>query len=444
MKKLFFLIMLMISSLGFSQQELIENFESTPPSTYTFAGFEGLGSASIVADPAAGGTRLNGLKLVSVSTGNPWQGAEVILQTSKIRLTTDKTVKVDVYSSQAFTMLGKMEMGGPASAASATYNTPGVWQTLTFTFTQALDGTATANGDYSKIVFFPGWKADNSGFQTPANFTVYVDNITAVKAVIAPDALPGTAAPTPPNRNASDVYSLFSDTYANIPIDTWSAPWDDSDIVDLQIAGNNTKKITFTNFLGVDFSVAGHHLNATAMERFHIDIWTETATLDKSFNFKFSNWNGGAAEANAISFSTTNASSPALPNPNPGTWISIDVPLTAMAGLRNDLAQFIITSNLGIVYVDNIYLYKGTSLGTTKFETSNIEMYPNPVKNTLNISADASINKISVYNVLGQEVITSSPKSNSITIQTSFLSKGVYVVKAEIDGKVSTTKFVKE
>ncbi len=166
------------------------------------------------------------------------------------------------------------------------------------------------------------------------------------------------AAPTPPGRNADDVISLFSNAYNNIVIDTWSADWDDSDIEDLQIEGNDTKKISFTNFIGVDFQSS--RFDASAFTHFHMDIYTFTDTQDKSFNLKFSNWNGGAGEANAIEYSVHNGNF--LTNPNPGTWISLDIPLANFTAIgnadRSDLVQFVITSNLGVVYVDNIYLYK--------------------------------------------------------------------------------------
>ena len=96
------------------------------------------------------------------------------------------------------------------------------------------------------------------------------------------------------------------------------------------------------------------------------------------------------------------------------------------------------------VYVDNIYLYKGTALATEKFETSNVKMYPNPVKNTLTIEANSTIDKIAVYSILGQEVISKSPKSSSTTLQTSALQKGTYIVKSTIEGKTATSKFIKE
>jgi len=71
-------------------------------------------------------------------------------------------------------------------------------------------------------------------------------------------------------------------------------------------------------------------------------------------------------------------------------------------------------------------------------------MYPNPVKNTLTIEANSTIQKVSIYTILGQEVLTASPKINSATIQTSELNKGIYMVNTQVDGAISTTKIIKE
>jgi hypothetical protein len=83
-------------------------------------------------------------------------------------------------------------------------------------------------------------------------------------------------------------------------------------------------------------------------------------------------------------------------------------------------------------------------LSTAKFDRTSIKMYPNPVSNTLTIDANSSIQKVSVYNILGQEVMTKSPKSESTTLQTSALEKGTYIVKTDIDGNISTNKLIKE
>lgn len=449
MKKITLLITLLSFSFGFAQQVVVQNFET--PSSFTFVGFEGLASASIEMDPEVGGTRMNNLRLVSQSGGNPWQGAEVLQQNTLIKLTTVKTVQIDVYATQAFTLLAKVEVGGPNSAASQNYTTPNAWQTLTFTFTQGLDGTTTADGNYQKIVFFPNWNPTNAGFLPPGNFTVYVDNITSEATPILPPAEPATAAPTPPARPVDDVKSIFSDAYAPISVigytgedNTYNNSWCGANTTLVQIQGNNTHKVTGLGCEGVTF-LAGR-FDATTFTHFHIDIWTETATLDKSFNVKFSNWNGGAGEANAIEFSVNNSNF--LTNPNPGTWISLDIPLANFAPIvnanRNDIVQFVITSDLGTVFYDNLYLHKNTVLSVSSFEKSNIKMYPNPATTNFTIEAQDNIEKIAVLNMLGQEVISKTLNNQQATIDISSLQVGVYVVKATINGTVSTSRIVKE
>lgn len=454
MKKITLLFVLITTTLVSAQQVVVQNFET--PASFTFAGFEGLSSASIDVDPAIGGTRMNSLKLVSQSTGNPWQGAEVVQQNTNLKLTTDKTVSIDVYSAQAFTMLAKVEtLGATAtvSAAAQSYTTPNTWQTLTFTFTQSLDGTGVANGNYQKIVFFPNWKATNDGFNAPGNFTVYIDNVTSEAApiVVVPTPQPATAAPTPPSRPVADVKSIFSDAYTPISTigytgedNTFNNSWCGANTTLVSIEGNNTNKITGLGCEGVTF-VAGR-IDASTFTHFHMDIWTETATLDKSFNVKFSNWNGGAGEANAIEYSVNNGN--LLTNPNPGTWISIDVPLANFTPIngasRNDLVQFIITSDLGTVFYDNLYLHKNNVLGTNDFVKNTLKMYPNPSKDILNLTSELTIENIAIYNTLGQLVSTQTSGKNQESINVSYLPNGVYILTAQIGTETVKKQFIKE
>jgi hypothetical protein len=85
-----------------------------------------------------------------------------------------------------------------------------------------------------------------------------------------------------------------------------------------------------------------------------------------------------------------------------------------------------------------------TTLGVKNFTLSNIAMYPNPVSNELTIEAKNTIQKVEVFNLLGQQVLSINPKANSAKIQTSSLSKGVYVITATIDDVVSSSKFIKQ
>ena len=290
---------------------------------------------------------------------------------------------------------------------------------------------------------------------TQAASGIFIEGKTTANLIVT--AVPTEAAPTPPYRNVADVKSIYGDKYTSSTIgrlayggnvDSYNTDWCGGVTSEVIISGNAANKITGLGCEGVAFQT--NRINATEFTYLHMDIWTASPTLDKSFNLKFSNWNGGSGEDSAIEFSYRNASTPALPNSNPGTWLSLDIPLSSftIAGggklNRNDIVQFIITSDLGIVYYDNVYFYKGTSLGTTSFEKSKLKVYPNPASSTLTIEANSAIERVSIHNVLGQEVLSRSPKTNNTTLDISNLQKGTYIVRTTSEGKTETTKVLKK
>ncbi len=441
MKKITILIALMITSLGFSQS-LVLGFETGESGGILGGPFGNMPAPMVEAGTGSNTSQV--LKIVGSAGPEVWQGINLTL-TSAVQLTTTKSMTIDVLANSPVTFLVKVNggaSGAPEAAAEVTHNGNGLWQTLSFTFNTALDGkAATANGVYANFVIHAYWKAGETGFfpnvPTPAR-TFYVDNLKGVLGTPPVDAVPSVAAQTPPNRPAADVISLFSDAYTNVAVAQWSADWDDASITDVMVAGNPTKKINFTNFLGV---VLADYTNATAMTHFHMDYYiNEGADLvGKVLNPKLSNHAAKTGETNALLLTN-------LPT-EAGKWVSLDVPLSTFTPQgtfdRESIKEFLITSNLGVVYVDNIYLHKNT-LGAQKFETSSVKIYPNPVKNSFTISANSEIQRVSVRNILGQEVLKSSPRSNTATLQTSQLQKGVYLVTTEIDGKSTTSKIVKE
>jgi len=141
-----------------------------------------------------------------------------------------------------------------------------------------------------------------------------------------------------------------------------------------------------------------------------------------------------------------------VPNIVKNQWVSVNIPMSEFtkfpAFKTTSFFQFkfdVAAAIPGTVYIDNLYLSTtNPALGTESFVSSKVSMYPNPVKNTLNIEAKGFIERVAVSSILGQEVMSKSPKSNSTTLQTSGLQKGTYIVKSTIDGKTSTSKFIKE
>lgn len=244
---------------------------------------------------------------------------------------------------------------------------------------------------------------------------------------------PSVAAPNPPGRPAADVISLFSNAYANIPVSAWSASWDDSSISDLQVAGNDIKKIDFVNFLGVQLA---NYADVSQMTHFHMDYFIDTGVdlVGKVINPKWSNHAAQAGETSAFLLNH-------LPTTT-GSWVSIDVPISAFDNppqIRNSLYQFLITSNVGTVYVDNIYFHRNT-LGTTESNSGrNLKIYPNPVTAGETVFADANVKNMEIYTMTGQKVKSSASQS----ISSQGLSKGVYVLKVTNDkGETQSSKLI--
>lgn len=77
-------------------------------------------------------------------------------------------------------------------------------------------------------------------------------------------------------------------------------------------------------------------------------------------------------------------------------------------------------------------------------EISNIKYFPNPVNDNLTITAAKSIDSVSVYNLLGQQVMQAQPRNMNVVLDLSSLSTGTYVLKANAADSVSTFKVVKK
>ena len=89
-------------------------------------------------------------------------------------------------------------------------------------------------------------------------------------------------------------------------------------------------------------------------------------------------------------------------------------------------------------YVDEIGLYPSESLSNNNVELDGVSVYPNPVKNTLNITAGKNA-KVSVFNAIGSVIYN----GNSKTIDTQSWNKGIYFVVIKEGAKSKTVKVIK-
>ena len=462
MKKITFLLSLILSTMAYGQIVTNGDFQTGTAAPW-------YGNAANVVD-LGGGTFVNQANVEAVGNAFNVNLSQVVTLTSGNTYELSFVAFTDSATNSRSLIVGLGQAGAPWTALTATSTLTPTPQTFTYQFTINYGDAVN-----DRVIFDMG----------AALGYVFIDDVSVVQVVSTcnngvqdgtetgvdcggscPPCLPSptVAAPAQPNRPAADVISIFSDSYAPIATlnysgvdgqpsndNTFNTSWCPGATTLVQVQGNNTNKVTGLGCEGVAF-FAGR-FNATGFTRFHIDIWTPTTTQDKVFSFKFSNWNNTTTgETNAFEYTATNANT--LPSGAQGTWITIDIPMTSLNCINtppgnacpsvSDFTQFVITSNLGTVYYDNLYLHKNTVLSTNDFETLNARIYPNPATNLLNIESEISIEKVSVYNILGQEVISKSPNAELVTLDVSSLQVGVYIVKTSINGNVSSTRFIKE
>ncbi|SEQ03010.1 Ig-like domain-containing protein [Flavobacterium urocaniciphilum] len=83
-------------------------------------------------------------------------------------------------------------------------------------------------------------------------------------------------------------------------------------------------------------------------------------------------------------------------------------------------------------------------LGNENFDLTQLNFYPNPVQNKLNITAKDVISKVEVFNIIGQKVKVINTNSNEIQIDLSDLNTETYLVKVYSEQNVQNFKVIKK
>jgi len=121
-----------------------------------------------------------------------------------------------------------------------------------------------------------------------------------------------------------------------------------------------------------------------------------------------------------------------------------EIPLTGYTTVKFAIYAFSDTSNEdNDFYVDNFQI----TASTMRIEENAIEgftLYPNPVKDQLQLQAQEAISKVTVYNLLGQKVLTVQPNVLSTAIDMAALKTGMYVLKVQVADKLSTYRVLKQ
>lgn len=120
---------------------------------------------------------------------------------------------------------------------------------------------------------------------------------------------------------------------------------------------------------------------------------------------------------------------------------SFTVPATGVTSVRFQYYN----NNVGYFkYIDDVSIVLDATASLEDLQKFGFNASPNPATDYINLSASKNINKIEIYNVVGQLVESRVLNSNNNRVNVSNLSKGIYIMKAFIEDAVGTYKFVKQ
>jgi uncharacterized repeat protein (TIGR01451 family) len=131
--------------------------------------------------------------------------------------------------------------------------------------------------------------------------------------------------------------------------------------------------------------------------------------------------------------------------------------VTFKAKLASNLNLGTVIENTAYIYFDfNAPIITNTAINTIDLPTStmiqtvigNLSVYPNPAKEELFISISNfksnTTYHLELFNIAGQKVLDQSILQNNTKVDLTGLSKGLYLLKTNVEGSISTVKIVKE
>jgi hypothetical protein len=233
---------------------------------------------------------------------------------------------------------------------------------------------------------------------------------------------------------------MFSNSYTNKTVNTWRTDWSAATLEDLQIKGNDVKKYSSLNFVGIE-TVGANVIDASSMDRFYFNAWTPNLTSLKVKLVDFGadgSFGGGDDKEHELTLTV----------PTLNAWNTYDLPLSSFTGLttKAHIAQYILVgtpTGSGTVFIDNV-LFRKEALSVSNVNLNTINIYPNPATEQVTLSSTNTIASVELFNSLGQKVLNLNADSNSVTINIANLSKGIYTIKTNTDNGQSVSKLIVE
>ena len=308
-----------------------------------------------------------------------------------------------------------------------------VWETLTFDFSKEADGTAkldTAN-TYNKASIFLNFGVDGA---TAGEKTYYWDDVM-MKEKKQVD-LPFTFE----DPEVDYILSSFPDV---VKVAVIEDPTDATNKV-----GEFVKPLGAPEWAGVTLGDARGFVNtipfAATETKMTVRVWSPDSGIVIRLKVEDKSDATKSCETDA---KTTIASA----------WETLEFDFTneATGTAKLDLTQTFDKASLffnkGVTgdeagektyYFDDL-MFGEKSASTFITAALGLKYFPNPVNDVLNIASDFTMDQVTVFNQLGQIVLTHSVNVSNTSLDMTSLPTGIYMVRVEANNKAETFKITK-
>jgi hypothetical protein len=274
---------------------------------------------------------------------------------------------------------------------------------------------------------------------------VYIDNFFFTTEASANPIAEPSAAAADPTEDEADVISLFSGVYTDVTVDTWRTSWSQATLEDVTVDGNDVKKYSELDFVGVE-TVGANSIDATEMEYIHFDFWTPNAT---TFRIKLVDFGAD----NAFGGGDDTEHEIAITDPAMETWVNQKIALSDFTGLaaRAHISQIIFSglpTGEGVVYLDNVYFSKEGSTGNVlNTRLNDLASFANPASQKMNIQLSPAgtslIQTMEIRSITGQVVWESDINNrNAFAIDIAGWTPGIYLMSFQTEEGVLSRKIL--
>jgi hypothetical protein len=222
-----------------------------------------------------------------------------------------------------------------------------------FDFTSSNPSVATVDETGSVTILAEG----------DATITASLNDTPASGALVIESQGEFNSAPTP-TEDPSNVISIFSDAYDNVPVDFYNGfyePFQTTTSNDFTVNGDNVLGYENFNFVGIEFNQNVPTIDGSEMTTLTLDVFIPgnvpgNANLAVSINDFGADGSFGGGDDTSV---RNNFTSSILVQ---SQWIELEVDISGMAN-RSNLGQMVLDTDSGpglvgsTIYVDNIYLY---------------------------------------------------------------------------------------